>query len=480
MKKAWGLLGLILVITFFGIFLPVKPANATSDIVVYIDGQCLNLDQLPEIENDRVLVPLRAIFEALEAQVDWKADTQTVNVAKNSTTLSLTIGEQTAYKNGQPVSLDVPAKLSGGRTLVPLRFVSEALGAEVKWDDATQTVNVWSSGYAPAPTTGPLKVHYIDVGQADSILIQLPDAKNILIDGGNNADGPAVIRYLKDQGVSRLDYVIATHPHEDHIGGLDAIIDAFDIGKVYAPRVIHTSQTYEDFLRAVQGKGLKITEAKAGVSLDTGSDASAVFVAPNGTDYEDLNNYSAVLKLNYKDTSFLFAGDAEAVSENEMLLAGYNLKADVLKVGHHGSDSSTTPEFLAAVSPKYAVISVGKDNDYGHPSPDVLTRLSAAGIEVFRTDEAGTVVTTSDGTKITFDKSASPIKERAPDKYGGSTVSPVPTGGIGNDITVYITATGTKYHRDGCRYLQKSKIPIALEEAKAQGYEPCGVCNPPF
>ncbi|APC08144.1 ComEC/Rec2 family competence protein [Neomoorella thermoacetica] len=144
------------------------------------------------------------------------------------------------------------------------------------------------------------------------------------------------------------------------------------MAKYMLPELIHTSQTYEDFLRAVQGKGLKIIEAKASISLDIGSGASAVFVAPNGTDYEDLNNYSAVLKLTYKDMLFLSAGDAEAVSENEMLLARYNLKADVLKVGHHGSDSSTTPEFLTAVSPKYAVISVGKDNDYGHPSPDVL------------------------------------------------------------------------------------------------------------
>lgn len=248
-----------------------------------------------------------------------------------------------------------------------------------------------------------LRVHFLDVGQADCILIQIPNGKNVLIDGGNNDDGPAVVSYLKKQGVRRLDVVIATHPHEDHVGGLDNVLNAFEAGKVYAPRVTANTKSFEDFLLAVQRKGLKITEARAGITLDLGPAASAVFLAPAGTGYEDLNDYSAVLKLTYGGTSFLFTGDAEAVSEAEMLRAGRDLKADVLKVAHHGSVSSTTAEFLKAVSPKYAVISVGAGNDYHHPSPKTLARLAAAGVKIFRTDERGTVVVESDGQQITFD-----------------------------------------------------------------------------
>lgn len=263
--------------------------------------------------------------------------------------------------------------------------------------------------------SGTLKVHFIDVGQADSILVQLPSGQNILIDGGNNDDGTLVVNYLKQQGVKRLDHVIGTHPHEDHIGGLDVAIRSFEVGKVYLPKVVHTSKTYEDLLLAIKGKGLKVTQAKAGVKLDVGSGIEAVMLAPNSSSYEDLNNYSAVLKLTYGSTSFLFTGDAEAESESEILRVGYNLKSDVLKVGHHGSSSSTTPAFLKAVSPKYAVISVGKDNKYGHPHPETLAKLAEAGVQVFRTDLQGTIVVISDGKTITFNKKASPVKERAPD-----------------------------------------------------------------
>lgn len=265
--------------------------------------------------------------------------------------------------------------------------------------------------------SGNLKVHFIDVGQADSILIQLPSSQNILIDGGNNDDGTLIVNYLKQQGVKRLDYVIGTHPHEDHIGSLDFAIRSFKVGKVYLPKVVHTSKTYEDLLLAIKDKGLTVTQAKAGVKLDVGPGIEAVMLSPNSSIYDDLNNYSAVLKLTYGDTSFLFTGDAEAESENEMLAAGYNLRADVLKVGHHGSNSSTTPTFLKAVSPKYAVISVGKDNKYGHPHPETLAKLSEAGVQIFRTDLQGTIVAVSDGKTITFNKKASPIKERAPNDF---------------------------------------------------------------
>ncbi len=282
--------------------------------------------------------------------------------------------------------------------------------------DSTQQENQSQTGnndkLVNNEATGTLKVHFIDVGQADAILIQFPSGQNMLIDAGNNSDGNLVVKYLKKNGVKKLDHVIGTHPHEDHIGGLDVAVKNFNVSKVYLPRVTHTTKTYEDLLMAIKNKGLKVTEAKGGVKLDVGMEVTAELLAPNSTGYEELNNYSAVLRLSFGNTSFLFTGDAEDVSETEMLRAGYILKANVLKVGHHGSSSSTSSAFLKAVSPKYAVICVGEGNDYGHPHSEILNNLATAGIEVFRTDQQGTIIATSDGNTVTFNKKPSEVKVR--------------------------------------------------------------------
>lgn len=245
-----------------------------------------------------------------------------------------------------------------------------------------------------------LKISYIDVGQADSILIQVPNGKKVLIDAGNNGDANTINSYLKKQGVSKLDIVIATHPHEDHIGSMDTVINTFDIGQVVMSRKDAATQTYKRLITAIRNKGLKITEAKAGLKLDLGPEVTALLLAPNSKDYEDVNNYSAVLKLSYGTNTFLFEGDAQEQSENEMLKAGYSLKTDVLKVGHHGSNTSSTTAFLAKVSPKYAIISVGKGNTYGHPAQTTLDKLVNIGAKVYRTDQLGTIVVESDGSKI--------------------------------------------------------------------------------
>ncbi len=268
----------------------------------------------------------------------------------------------------------------------------------------------------------PLEVHFIDVGQADAILCKLPNGQNIMIDAGNNADSSLVVNYLKKQNVAKVDHLIGTHPHEDHIGGLDAVINSFEIGKVYMPKVSHTSKTYKDVLLAIKNKNLKITEAKGGVSLDVGPAVNAVLVAPNNTSYEDLNNYSAVLKLTYGNTSFLFTGDAEEKSESEILVQYKSqIKADVLKVGHHGSNSSTSDAFLKAVSPKYAVIMVGKDNDYGHPHQETINKVNNAGIKIYRTDLQGTIIAKSNGDSIIFN--TKPTEETVSTDTAGSSPS---------------------------------------------------------
>lgn len=248
---------------------------------------------------------------------------------------------------------------------------------------------------------GELIVHVLDVGQADSILVQWPGGHNMLIDGGNKDDGRAIVKYLEQAGVKQLDYLIATHPHEDHIGGLPYIIGKISIKRVYMPKVTANTKIYEDLLKAIKDKGLTINTARAGVALPLdGVGISAEFLGPIGDKYDDLNQYSAVLKLQYGQNSFLFMGDAGLVAEQQMLDAGEDLKADVIKIGHHGSSDATSDALLDAVQPRAAVISVGRNNDYGHPDKTTLDKLQQRGITIYRTDEDGIVTFISDGKDI--------------------------------------------------------------------------------
>lgn len=264
-----------------------------------------------------------------------------------------------------------------------------------------------SSSAAPAASaSGTLKVHFLDVGQADSEFIELPDGKCILIDAGTSESGGAIVSAIRSYGYSRIDYLIATHPHSDHIGGMETVVKAFEIGAVYMPQVSEaltpTFSFYRNLLTAIQAKGLTIHTAKAGVSLPTVG-VRAEFVAPNSENYDDLNQFSAVLLLTFGSNRFLFMGDAGTASESEITA---DVKADVLKVGHHGSSDASGAWFLQRVQPKYAVIEVGKDNDYGHPAQSTLNRLKKIGAEIFRTDQLGTITFVSDGTDITADRTA--------------------------------------------------------------------------
>jgi competence protein ComEC len=252
----------------------------------------------------------------------------------------------------------------------------------------------------PGSPSGKLKVYFLDVGQGDSEIV-VADGKAMLIDAGTNASTTALLRDIKRLGITRFDVVVGTHPHEDHIGGMDRVINQFAIGTIYMPRVITTTKTFTDVLTAIKSKGLTVTTPVVGSSFTLGS-ATCTILAPSAVSSDDLNNASIVIKVTYGNASFLFAGDAETQSESAMLLGANSLKADVLKVGHHGSSSSTTPNFLKAVSPKYAVIEVGAGNDYGHPHQVTLNKLAAAGVKVYRTDLNGTVTATSDGSSISF------------------------------------------------------------------------------
>ncbi|MEA4815785.1 MAG: MBL fold metallo-hydrolase [Lachnospiraceae bacterium] len=362
-----------------------------------------------------------------------------------------------------------------------------------------------------------LKVHFIDVGQADSILIEL-NGKFMLIDAGNNADAETVTNYLKNCGVVSLEYVIGTHPHEDHIGSLDTVIENFDVEKIIMPQKVNSTKTFEDVLTAIENKGLKITAPTTGENYSLG-DAGFIILAPNGDYGDELNNWSVGIKLTYGKTSFVMCGDAEEAAEGDILKTGIDISANVLKIGHHGSSTSTSESFLNAVNPEYAVISVGEGNDYGHPHQETLDNLLQKGIKILRTDKNGTIIAESDGENISWEMEKGSFysssdnlskseytkaEESSPAETASGTVTQktetkniepektepqnieTQTPEAENTKTVsYILNTSTKkFHLPSCASVSKIKAENyaeffgSREEAISAGYEPCGNCKP--
>jgi beta-lactamase superfamily II metal-dependent hydrolase len=241
-------------------------------------------------------------------------------------------------------------------------------------------------------------VHFINVGQGASVLVQTTQG-NVLIDGGDNHMGNLVAAYLRDAGVRELVYVVATHPHADHIGGLITVLDEVPIGTLIMPNIAHTSRTFERFLDTIENNSIRLRAPVAGSSFSVGK-AEFTIIAPNSESYPNINDYSVALRMTIGSASFIFTGDAEHRSEHEMLQ--HYLSSDVLHVGHHGSRTSTSQEFLDAVSPSIAIISVGRENRYSHPHEDVLDKLQYAQIIIYRTDHHGHIVIVTDGTDMSI------------------------------------------------------------------------------
>ena len=294
---------------------------------------------------------------------------------------------------------------------------------------------------------GLMRVHFIDVGQADSTFIELGNGQTMLIDAGLGGDD--VVKYIKDLQYSDIDFVVATHPHDDHIGGMATVLDSFDIGKMYMPRQEHTISAFTNMLDVIENKNIELHEAKAGVNITTSGIIKIDILAPFAESYSNLNNCSAVVKLTYGETVMLFTGDAEQVIETQLLNS--DIDADVLKVGHHGAGSSSAPSFIRAVSPEIAVISCGKDNSYGHPDYETLAILNEVGADIYRTDEQGTIQVTADQhKKITVDKKASTVKENAPPIENNGEQEENNDNSVINDNqseVVYRTNTGKNYEK---------------------------------
>lgn len=268
-------------------------------------------------------------------------------------------------------------------------------------DTETESQSTDSKGALPG---GTLTVHYMDIGQGDATLITC-DGSSMLIDAGNNNKGTAVQMYLQKQGITQLDYVIGTHPDADHIGGLDVVITKFDCKTVFLTDEKKNTRTYEDVIDALKYKNITATEPVVGTSYALGG-AEFTIVGPVNK-AEDSNDNSIAILLQYGDTRFYFEGDASEKEEADILGTGMDVRADVYKIGHHGSRTSTSDAMLAAVDPVSAVISAGEGNSYGHPHAEVLNKLRAKGVQVYRTDEQGTIVASSDGQTVTFQTSPS-------------------------------------------------------------------------
>lgn len=258
-----------------------------------------------------------------------------------------------------------------------------------------QSENTATGNTVITETTTDLKIYFLDVGQADSILIQNGE-KNMLIDAGNNKDGQKLVNYFKSLGINKFDIIVGTHPHEDHIGGLDDIINHFEIGSIYMPKVSTTTVTFEDVLDAISNKNLKVKTPMIGDNFKLGE--CDFTILSTGTDVDNLNEASIVLKMKFGERAFIFTGDATEKNEKEML--EMDIQADVLKVGHHGSKTSTSEEFLEKVNPTYAIISSEKGNNYEHPHKETLAKLKNKSITIYRTDENGTILIITDGEEI--------------------------------------------------------------------------------
>lgn len=321
-------------------------------------------------------------------------------------------------------------------------------------------------------TYGLMRVHFLDVGQGDCSFIELGNGQTMLIDAGNPEDGDDIVDYIKDLQYGDIDYVVATHPHDDHIGGMAEVLKTFPVEKMYMPNAVHTSYSFENLLNVIEEKDIDLNVAKSGTSILNSGPINIDILSPVQEEYSEMNNYSAVVRIIYGESSFLFTGDAEKIVENEILNS--EIDVDVLKVGHHGSNSSSSEAFIEVTTPQIAVISCGQDNMYGHPDYEVLSILDENNVKVYRTDEAGTIMVTADqNDNIAVDKKASTIKENAPPENTLNNNSATE-----NSEVVYITNTGECYHKGTCSYL-KSKIETTKAKAQSMGLRACSRCRPP-
>jgi len=382
---------------------------------------------------------------------------------------------ESAGLNEEEMSSAESQKTTASRTASQPEVQSESAAASAQSDAPDRT-----SG------TGEMTVHFLDVGEGDATLIE-SDGHFLLMDGGDRDHSSFVVSYLKKQGVSTLDYVIASHFDDDHINGIVGALHVLAVSEMLEPGYAGTTSVYQSLKDIESQKSIAPVVPKAGDSYHMGS-ISFTVVGPTSYSHDDENDNSLCVLVTCGSSRFLFTGDAQETSEKEICGTGISLSADVLEAGHHGSSTSNSGTMLNAVSPKYMVISCGKDNSYGLPDQDVIERIRDKGISLFRTDEQGTILATSDGTNITWSTVPSTTwacgSAADSSESGGSAISTEAAGDTGTAAKYILNTHTMKFHLPGCKYAEKiSKKNYAesnesRDQLIAEGYSPCGYCNP--
>ncbi|MEI8217191.1 MAG: stalk domain-containing protein [Eubacteriales bacterium] len=471
------LLPLLILILLFSF----STLSSASSIGVTIDNSKVAFSSemgYPFIDsNSRTQVPFRATMEKFGCSVAWDQSSQMAVAVKNGTTVKVPIGQKYIFKNGVKIVNDTAALVKDNRTYLPIRAVLEAFGASVGWNAENQSVIV---NTIPSPV---MKISFIDVGQGDSIFIDYGDYE-ILIDAGTSDYGDKVANYIKPFVQGDLDVLVATHVHADHIGGLPKVIDTFQIDNIIDSGETYTTATYLNYYAAAISEPNCNFTSDSKMTFNMGKNATFKIIEL-GDNYADSNDNSVVSMVKYNNIEVLLMGDLSSTVENANLSKFSDV--DILKAGHHGSRTSTSSVFLDTTKPETIIISAGLNNTYGHPHPESLGRMFAAGSSVYGTFKSGTIVATTDGYTYTLNTSAKLTSADA----GASTVKPATTVIPSANVTAPSTSGGAyvgssqsnKYHYPSCRYV-KTIIPGNLvyfkskADAASKGYIPCKVCNP--
>lgn len=436
-------------------------------------------------EANRTQVPFRETMEQFGCTVSWNQDTQTATAEKDTIKVEVPIGQKFIYKNSEMISNDTAAIIKDNKTYLPIRAVFQAFGANIRWNESTQTVMVSTGDQSHIMT-----VHFINVGQADSIFVDYNDFE-ILIDGGGRSTSLKVVDYIKPYVDGDLDLLIATHEHEDHIGGIPAVLNAYQVDQLIDNGRTATTKIFGDYSTTVQAETNCLYTKVTDKAIDMGNGAQFKVIAMDGI-YSDPNENSVISMISYGNVEVLLMGDLETTVEKNNLNKFHDI--DVLKVGHHGSRTATSQPFLEVVKPEVSVISAGIDNQYGLPNQDIISRLLQQGSATFGTFRSGDIIMSTDGDTYRFNTDINLTPNDA-GAHGSLTLANTTTPAvsyngelaatpIAEKEACYVGNSSTlKFHTMNCssgaKIADRNAVYFKVrEDASNAGYVPCKICNP--